>query len=42
MIVSSFKPATLESGLVVNVPLFLQEGDKVKVNTETGEYMKKA
>jgi len=36
------KPATLESGLVVNVPLFLQEGDRVKVNTETGEYMKKA
>ena len=36
------KPATLESGLTVNVPLFIQEGDIVKVNTETGEYMKKA
>ena len=36
------KPAKLESGLTINVPLFLQEGDKVKVNTETGEYMKKA
>ena len=35
------KPAKLESGLTVNVPLFLQEGDRVKVNTETGEYMKK-
>lgn len=35
------KPAKLESGLTVNVPLFLQEGDKIKVNTETGEYMKK-
>lgn len=33
------KPATLESGLTVNVPLFLNEGDKVKVNTETGAYM---
>ncbi len=33
------KPATLESGLVVNVPLFINEGDKVKVNTETGMYM---
>lgn len=33
------KPATLESGLVVNVPLFINEGDKVKVNTDTKEYM---
>ena len=36
------KPATLESGFVVSVPLFLNEGDKVKVNTETGEYMSRA
>ncbi|OIO55757.1 elongation factor P [Candidatus Peregrinibacteria bacterium CG1_02_54_53] len=35
------KPAKLESGLTVNVPLFLSEGDIVKVNTETGAYMKK-
>jgi len=33
------KPATLESGFTVNVPLFVNEGDVVKVNTETGEYM---
>lgn len=33
------KPAKLESGLVVNVPLFINEGDVVKVNTETGLYM---
>lgn len=33
------KPAKLESGLVVNVPLFVDEGDTVKVNTETGLYM---
>lgn len=33
------KPATLESGLVVNVPLFINEGDTIKVNTETGMYM---
>ena len=32
------KPATLETGLVVNVPSFVNEGDKVRVNTETGEY----
>jgi elongation factor P len=32
------KPATLETGLVVQVPPFVNEGDKVRVNTETGEY----
>jgi elongation factor P len=33
------KPAKLESGLTVNVPLFVNEGDTIKVNTETGMYM---
>jgi elongation factor P len=32
------KPATLETGLVIQVPPFVNEGDKVRVNTETGEY----
>src|SRR5499427_4579315 len=32
------KPATLETGLVVNVPSFINEGDRIRVNTETGEY----
>jgi elongation factor P len=32
------KPATLETGLVVNVPSFVNEGDKIRINTETGEY----
>ncbi len=36
------KPATLESGLVVNVPLFINEDDVVKVNTDTGAYMSRA
>lgn len=36
------KPAKLETGLTVNVPLFINEGDKVKVNTETGLYMTRA
>ncbi len=36
------KPATLESGVVVSVPLFINEGDKVKVNTETREYIERA
>ena len=33
------KPATLETGAVVTVPLFLNEGDVVKVDTRTGEYL---
>ena len=33
------KPATLETGVVVQVPLFLNEGDVVKVDTRTGEYL---
>ena len=32
------KPATLETGLIVQVPPFVNEGDKIRVNTETGEY----
>ncbi|HAI98253.1 TPA: elongation factor P [Candidatus Peribacteria bacterium] len=36
------KPAKLESGLTVAVPLFITEGDVVKVNTETGTYTRKA
>jgi len=33
------KPATLETGLVVLVPLFVEPGDSVKVDTRTGEYL---
>lgn len=36
------KPAAMDTGLTVNVPLFVNEGDKVKVNTETGMYMSRA
>jgi elongation factor P len=36
------KPAKLETGISVNVPLFIHEGDKVRVNTETGLYMARA
>ncbi len=35
------KPATLETGLVVQVPLHINEGDKLKVDTRTGEYMER-
>ncbi len=36
------KPATLETGAVVRVPLFVQQGETVKVNTRTGEYISRA
>jgi elongation factor P len=36
------KPATLETGAVVQVPLFVNIGDRVKVQTETGAYMSRA
>jgi len=35
------KPATLETGVVVNVPLFINVGDIVRVNTETNEYIER-
>ncbi|PIZ71585.1 elongation factor P [Candidatus Peregrinibacteria bacterium CG_4_10_14_0_2_um_filter_43_11] len=35
------KPAKLETGATVNVPLFIVEGDVILVNTETGEYVKR-
>jgi elongation factor P len=36
------KPATLETGLVVQVPLFVNVGDRVKVDTRSGEYLTRA
>jgi elongation factor P len=36
------KPATLETGLVVNVPPFVNPGDVVRISTETGEYQSRA
>jgi elongation factor P len=39
---AQLKPATLETGLVVQVPPFINEGDRVRVNTETGEYQSRA
>ena len=36
------KPATLETGLVVQVPLFVEPGERVKVDTRTGEYLARA
>ena len=39
---AQLKPATLETGLIVQVPPFIAVGDKVRVNTETGEYQSRA
>jgi elongation factor P len=36
------KPATLETGLVVQVPLFVNPGERVKVDTRSGEYLTRA
>ena len=36
------KPATLETGLVVQVPPFINEGDKIRVDTSDGAYLNRA
>jgi len=38
---SGTKPVTLETGAVINVPLFIEIGDIIEINTETGEYVKR-
>ena len=39
---NQIKPATVETGLVVQVPPFINTGDVIRVNTETGEYLARA
>ena len=36
------KPATVETGAVVHVPFFINEGDKIKIDTRTGDYLSRA
>ncbi|MDR1101877.1 MAG: elongation factor P [Clostridiales bacterium] len=36
------KPATLETGAIINVPIFINEGDKIRIDTRSGEYMERA
>ena len=36
------KPATLETGKTINVPLFIKEGENIKIDTRTGAYMGRA
>ena len=35
------KPATLETGATVTVPMFINDGDMIRVDTRTGEYMER-
>ena len=35
------KPATLETGTVVQVPLFVEEGETIKIDTRTGQYLER-
>jgi len=37
----TLKPATVETGATVNVPLFVNEGEKIRINTKTGEYVER-
>lgn len=41
-VAGALKPATLETGAVVQVPLFLEPGERVKVDTRSGEYISRA
>jgi elongation factor P len=36
------KPATLETGLIVQVPEYISQGERIKVDTRTGEYLSRA
>ncbi len=38
---NALKPATVETGATVNVPLFINEGDTVRVDTRTGDYLER-
>ncbi len=39
---NAMKPATLETGAEIRVPLFIDEGDMIRIDTRTGEYMERA
>ncbi|MDR5587313.1 MULTISPECIES: elongation factor P [Clostridium] len=38
---NSLKPATVETGAIVNVPMFVNDGDVIRIDTRTGEYMER-
>ena len=39
---NTLKPAILETGAEIRVPLFINEGDTIRIDTRTGEYMERA
>lgn len=39
---NTLKPATLETGAEIKVPLFIDEGEEIRIDTRTGEYMERA
>ena len=39
---NTLKPATLETGAEIRVPLFINEGERIRIDTRTGEYMERA
>ena len=39
---NTYKPATLETGFTLQVPLFINTGDMIRIDTRTGEYMERA
>ena len=41
-VAGALKPATVETGAVVQVPLFIESGERIKVDTRTGEYISRA
>ena len=38
---NTLKPAKVETGAEIRVPLFINEGDKIRIDTRTGEYMER-
>ncbi|NFN94878.1 elongation factor P [Clostridium botulinum] len=38
---NSLKPATFETGAIINVPMFVNDGDVIRIDTRTGEYMER-
>ena len=39
---NTFKPATMETGIIVQVPPFISSGEKIRVNTDDGSYIERA
>jgi elongation factor P len=38
---NTLKPATVETGAAVNIPLFVNQGERIKIDTRTGDYVER-